>query len=487
MTEDDRSANAGEKKCSTCELVKARSEFPRDPSQKDGLRSQCKTCKNEARRKTADDESAARRADPYSPLKVDDFNFDVSVGNDGRHDPKASKEKRQEFSRAMGTVMSEVSAAAVGGSNAGGLLASLSNESVRYLVALAEQERRMGNRRHARSFSLAAAHELIAMQMFKDFADRYLVDKVQPVGYAAAMNPPPPAKRTVCALLSDLHIGADLSALDEPMPFRAWEEARRLEFIARQIAEFKTQYRDHQDLLLLFDGDEIEGMLLHDLRDGIPLVEQKAAYWELMMQFVGFLASAFPRVHVECQSGNHGRDKARHQGRATSRKWDGHEWELHYGLAKMCSGLKNVTFNVPFRAVSSIPLYGEWLLMSHGDTEVAIGHPQKAAEKNGALMDNINSTMRYGHRYAAACFGHYHHPTYVPGAIRLVHNGALVPANGHARSCGPITEVCGQFLWEAVEGHIVGDLRFLEVGPTQDHDERLGKIIKPFRFSPEGM
>ncbi len=487
MSEADRPANAGEKKCSTCEVVKARSEFPRDPSHKDGLRSQCKACKNEARRKAEDDASAERRADPYAPLKVEDFNFDVGVGNDGRHDPKASKEKRQEFSRAMGTVMNEISGAAVQGANAGGLLSSLSNESVRYLAALAEQERRMGNRRHARSFSLAAAHELMAMQMFKDFADRYLTNKIEPVGYAAALNPPPPAKRTVCALLSDLHIGADLGALDEPMPFRAIEEARRLEFIARQIAEFKSQYRDHQDLLLMLNGDEVEGMLMHDFRDGIPLVEQKAAYWELMGQFVGYVASAFGRVRVECQSGNHGRDKLRHPGRATSRKWDGHEWELHYGLAKMCSGLKNVTFNVPFRAVSSIEMYGEWLLMAHGDTEPAIGHPQKAAEKNGALMDNINSTLRYGHRYAAACFGHYHHATYVPGAIRLVHNGALVPPNGHARSNGPITEVCGQFIWEAVAGHIVGDLRFVEVGTAQDWDENLGKIIKPFRFSPEGF
>jgi hypothetical protein len=36
-----------------------------------------------------------------------------------------------------------------------------------------------------------------------------------------------------------------------------------------------------------------------------------------------------------------------------------------------------------------------------------------------------------------------------------------------------------------VEGYPIGDARFIEVGPAQDKDEKLGKIIEPFRFTDE--
>src|SRR5437870_1035987 len=86
-----------------------------------------------------------------------------------------------------------------------------------------------------------------------------------------------------------------------------------------------------------------------------------------------------------------------------------------------------------------------------------------------------------GHRGAARRPGH-------PGNAdpRVVWNGALVPSNGHARSSGYIGELCGQALWEAVEGYPVGDLRFVEVGPAQDRDEQLGCLITPFRFGETG-
>ena len=439
--------------------------------------------KRDAKLKEQLEERDARHADPFAKLNHDDF--DVGSLNDGRIDPRAGKEKRQEYSRSMGEVLSEVSDAAAGGADAGQLLDSMSDKSVRFITTLSEQEKRFGNRRHSRSFSLAMAHEVMAMRLMKDIADRYFTAKIEPKGWAEAANPPRPAKRTVCLLLSDLHLGADLGSLDEPLPYRAVEEARRLEFVVRQAADYKPQYRDVSDLVLMLNGDVIQGMLMHDIRDGIPIVEQKAVFWNYMCEALGYLASAYPRVHVVCQPGNHGRDKLRHPGRATSRKWDGHEWEMYYALSRLSSSLKNVTFDIPFRSVSIIDLYGSKLLLTHGDTEVKIGHPLKAAEKNAAVMDNINSTARYGCTFDAAAFGHWHYGVYVPGAVRLIHNAALIPPDGFGRSCGANYATCGQFLWEAVEGHPVGDVRFITVGESQDHDEKLGEIIHPFRFESD--
>lgn len=467
--------------------------FRKDRRNADGFRPECKECSkgNDKKKQARFDERAARAAaehqarvaDPFAKLKPEDF--DVAVGNDGRIDPKAAREKRQEYSRAMGEVYSEVAGAAVQGADGAVLLESLSEKSAQYLFNLSEQESRFGNRRHARSFSLAMAHEVMAMRMMREAADRYFTSRIEPKGWAARTNPPHPSKRTVCLLLSDLHFGADLGELDEPMPYRAIEESRRLEFIVRQAAEYKPQYRDVSELLVMLNGDVIQGMLLHDMRDGIPIVEQKVVFWKYMTAALGHLASAYPRVRVACQPGNHGRDKARHPGRATSRKWDGHEWEMYYALSLMCSSLPNVEFEIPFRAVSVIDLYGSKLLLTHGDTEVKIGHPQKAAEKNAAVMDNINSTMRYGCTFDAAAFGHWHYPALIPGAVRMLHNGALVPPDGFSRTIGANYSRCGQWLWEAVEGYPVGDARYIAVDETTDADERLGEIIAPFRFEAE--
>jgi hypothetical protein len=123
--------------------------------------------------------------------------------------------------------------------------------------------------------------------------------------------------------------------------------------------------------------------------------------------------------------------------------------------------------------------------MTHGDTEVKIGHPQKAAEKNSAVIDNINSTLRYGCTFDFAAFGHWHYPAYIPGGVRLIYNGALVPPDGFGRSIGANYAKCGQFLWEAVEGYPVGDVRFIQVDESTDADERLGGIVKPFRFEAD--
>ncbi len=111
----------------------------------------------------------------------------------------------------------------------------------------------------------------------------------------------------------------------------------------QQFVDYKPQYREQSEALVIINGDIIEGNLLHDLRSGAPLTEQKAIFWTYMRTFLALVAQQYPTVRVECQPGNHGRDKLRHPGRATASKWDGHEWSMYYALRMMCSDLKNVT------------------------------------------------------------------------------------------------------------------------------------------------
>jgi hypothetical protein len=118
--------------------------------------------------------------------------------------------------------------------------------------------------------------------------------------------------------------------------------------------------------------------------------------------------------------------------------------------------------------------------LSHGDTEIKLGDPDLKAKDNRTQLDRLLASGTTRH-FDCAAFGHFHKARYQPGKPAILFNGALIPSNGYARSEGYFTE-CGQWLWEAVEGYPIGDLRFVQVGVAQDRDERLGQMIPPFRF-----
>ena len=434
-------------------------------------------------------DAARRRVSDFEALKPADLgaeDFDTSVANDpasAAASKQAAAEKRQEFSLAMGEHMEHLRRAAVSeATDYGSLLDAMPSEDATYVGELSEQDRRFGNRRMARSLSLYSAGEELHRRLFAAACRQYLTGRVEPTGYAAKPPRQAPLKRSVCLLLSDLHIGADLSGRDNPENFGPVEEARRLEYIMRQAIDYKPQYREDSELVLMLNGDNIDGLLLHDFRDGAPLVEQKIAWQCYHERMIGEFARAFPRVRVFCQPGNHGRDKIRHPGRATSSKWDGHETMMYYGLRRACASLPNVSFDIQFRAVTKIDLHGSWFGLSHGDTEVKLGDPDTKAKDNLAALDKINATRLYGVEFAGWGFGHFHKPRYLPARPRVLFNGALIPPNGHARGAGYIGEAQGQWVWESVEGYPIGDVRFIEVGKSQDNDERLGTIVKPFRF-----
>jgi hypothetical protein len=431
--------------------------------------------REEERRESAAKERAAREGSNFDVLKAGDFAGVADTPEDPRDKHEWSRTKRQEYSRKMGEFATFLRT----GNPA------LAKSSADYIARLGEEERRFGNRRIARTVSLVASHEELHTRRFLSAVSEHLAGhRIEPVGYARKTLSDRPAKRKVIPLLSDLHFGSNLSPKDNPTPFGPVEESRRFDKVVHEIADYKPQYRNDTDLLLLLNGDLIEGFLGHDnTRDESPLVEQEIILLKYMEAAIGHLAAAYPRVTVHCQPGNHGRDKLLHPGRATSSKWKGIEWKLYKVLEMLCRSLPNVTFDVPYMAVSIIDVFGSKILVSHGDTEVPIKHPDSGASWNAAQLAQINSSRRYGCEFIAAMFGHYHAGRLIPGTIWRIHNAALVPPAGYARGMSGNDEKCGQWLIEGVKDHPIGDTRFLDVGPSEDHDQSLGKIIKPFRLS----
>lgn len=459
------------------------SAFSRHLGEKDGLQAHCKICQAEDQKKRRETLRQERLKSEFSALAPDDFS--VGVGNvpetptQAAERSRASEEKRQEYNRKMGETLGAVRDVA------SGVERDLPPETVEYLAILSEQERRFNNRRLARSTAISLAHELIGIRWFKKAAETYFSNRVAPAGYAARKKaPPPPGEldRTLVVGLSDLHLGAELSGVDNPQPFRRLEESRRLAHVIKQALDYKPQYRDRTRCLVLLNGDVIQGLLQHDLRDGAPLTEQMVVFWHLMREGIGLLSASFPRVDVECQPGNHGRDKIRHPGRATSSKWDGHEWRMYYALSMMFSSVANVSFAIPLKAVSLVDLYGSTLAVTHGDTEVSLANPSTQHDRNVTELQRLAASGLLERRPDAWFIGHWHSAMVCPGTPTVVYNGMLVPPDGYARAQGHIGKPCGQWIWEATKGFPVGDSRYIFVGPEQDRDESLDRVLTPPKF-----
>src|SRR5574343_321339 len=406
-----------QKRCPKCGELRSTSEFFADAGSRDGLGSNCKPCRMESQRryrsankakhgKPAEsteqpaqpkrDEHAERQRrieSDYAPLRPSDF--DVGALNDGKIDPQADRDKKQEYSRQLGEYMDSLRGVARGD--------DMDERHGAFIANVAEGERRFQNRRNARTLNLAAANEALMLRAWTHAARTHLSGRVEPTGYALRPSREK-VKRKAVLCLSALHIGAQLDNATTPQAFGAVEEARRLEWVGRQWFDFKPEHRANTEGVLLLGAAVIEGLLMHDIRDGAPLAAQQVAF-------------------------------------------------LRYSEA----------------------------LFTHGDTEIKLGDPDTKQTQNAAILNTINTRRTYGHEFAALLFGHFHKPRYQAGSAALLCNGALVPPNGHARSSGYIADDCGQWLFEAVEGFPIGDVRLIRVGPQQDRDERLGTIIKPCR------
>lgn len=429
--------------CKRCDNKRNIDLFREDSSCVDGRRNVCNTCVNDSKFVGRKVITSAKKLTP-------------------------AQERSQVYNARMGKYADDVTNG------------NVSKDSDAFITELAQQESRNNQRRTDRSASLLAAQQKLGLDLLKNAVKEHLSSKIVPTGYGAKRSKDT-IKRTVVLLLSDLHFGSDLLSLDNPIPYRAIEEARRLEFVTRETIDYKPQYRANTELLLLLNGDLLDGAI-HDLNNTATITEQMIVCWKYFQPMMAWFSKTFPKVRVVCTTGNHSRITTYNARRATSAKYNSYETILYYGLKEMCSSLSNVEFFIPFMPVAMVDVYGNKILVSHSDTEIKIGHPDNQAAQNAAILDKINSTELYGSKFEVAAFGHWHTGRVHYKNPRTVFNAALVPPNGHARTMGYIGEASGQMLFECTPDYALGDVRFLSVDKTTDADERLGNIIKPFRF-----
>lgn len=347
-----------------------------------------------------------------------------------------------------------------------------------FISLTAEQENRWLAKRLSRSVSIGAARELLMQRQFEQMAMR-VQWPLRPEGYARQEKAVIPS-RGVLLGLSDLHIGANLPAYENPVGFNFLSASRRLASLTYECGDYKPQYRDHTELTYAVIGDIVEGLLGWNDADNAPFAEQQVACCFMLAQSIEYLAARFPKVLVVCETGNHGRNKLTHPGRATSSKWNSQEYVIYKFLERQCWNLKNVRFQIPLGPNAIVDMLGKRGVFSHGDTEHALQSPSTKANTWRAAIDRLNSTGEAGGPVDVFFAGHFHDPAIIPhGKATAIANGALVPGNGHSRSSG-FSSQCGQWLWEYTAKHAFGDNRFLRVGIEEDADTSLDSIISPF-------
>lgn len=290
-------------------------------------------------------------------------------------------------------------------------------------------------------------------------------------------------ERVLTAVFSDHHIGSDIVAHETKREYGPVEEARALAYLTENIANYKLQYREETVLNLLILGDMIENELHSRTSADLLHLQTCRAMW-LYPQVLKVLAQSFKQVNVHFAVGNHGRDMAIHQNRATSMKYNAIETTIYYAIRMAMTNYKNVTFNQPLTPWVEFNLFKNKGYATHGDTHLNPGNPGKKIDV-GSLenqINKINASLKDDEEYKVFVVGHVHQALVTPLTNRthLVVNGALTPPNSFAQSLNIMEAPQVQVMWEATPKHPVGDFRLIDVSDSRD-DKALDKIIQPFK------
>lgn len=291
-------------------------------------------------------------------------------------------------------------------------------------------------------------------------------------------------KRALTLVLSDLHIGSDiLKSETGSMDFGKLEESRRLAKIIKETIDYKDQYRAETELNVLILGDIIENRL-HDPTTGAPIAEQSARAIYLLTQALAQLSANFPKVNVVFATGNHGRNTARHQQRATNQKWDSIETIIYYSIKNALRNNKNITYNFPLTPYATYEVFGKKIFVTHGDTVLNVGYPGSSVNTKSleTQINKINASLADNDEYVVFICGHVHIGcmVYLSNGAVVITNGPLVPSNEFAVSIGLMESACGQYLFESVPGYPVGDTRYIRVTKEDDVNPELDKILSPW-------
>jgi hypothetical protein len=150
--------------------------------------------------------------------------------------------------------------------------------------------------------------------------------------------------------------------------------------------------------------------------------------------------------------------------------------------AVLATGVKNVKFDISKRPYYTVQLFDSKGFFTHGDTVFKPGYPGKSINVNLLTQQAMrwNNARDVGGPFKLFVCGHVHFGsvTHMSGGVTCITNGCLVPPDPFAISIGSPDSSCGQYLFESVPGHVVGDLRYINVDGAEKGVSK--NIITPY-------
>jgi len=260
--------------------------------------------------------------------------------------------------------------------------------------------------------------------------------------------------------------------------------ARRTALFFQQIVQYKPQYRDQTEVVLLVNGDIIAGMIHNQEWFVDLLTTQFAGTLSLLVQGISYLAQNFKNVRVVMTPGNHGRSMHKSsKDRGMTHKWDSYETQIFIAVREvMRAKCANVTVDIPDSPFAIVQAQGHHYFVTHSDTVINVGNPGAALNMKSInnQINKLNASELGGDaKFAAVICGHIHTATMqlMESGCMSIFNGCLSGLDPYALAIGIFDSNPTQQLFEATRKHAVGDVRFIQV-KSADTNADLDKIIE---------
>lgn len=293
-------------------------------------------------------------------------------------------------------------------------------------------------------------------------------------------------KRALVAHYSDAHLGANIDKKELLInEYNSAIASRRTALFFSQLADYKISKRDSTELVLILNGDMLQGVI-HNQEGNLDLMTvQFETILSVLSQGVSFLATKFPKVTVLCTTGNHDRvmHKANKQ-KQTAQKWDSFASMAYVALKRIFdTEYTNVNFVIEKTPYITYKVLGKHrIFVTHGDSTFNIGNVSKTVSITNIenQINRINnSELTTGDKFEAFFIGHVHFPMVLLSqtGCHIFINGCVSGTDSFAQSIGIWNNQVVQQFVEMTDKYI-GDMRFVDLRQA-DNDERLDKIIKP--------
>jgi predicted phosphodiesterase len=291
--------------------------------------------------------------------------------------------------------------------------------------------------------------------------------------------------RTLVGHISDTHIGCvvnkdEMNGVNE---FNNVIAARRFSLFFKELADYKIAHRNETDLILILNGDIIQG-IIHSCEAADLIATQFASALKIFTEGISYVASKYNKVTIYCTTGNHGRMLHKQEkGRQTTNKWDSFETMLYTALRNhLEKAYPHLKVIIPVSPYAEFQIQGHNFFATHSDTIISVGNPGKELKIKNITdkVNEINASLQ--NRMSVLMVGHAHVPTYqtLNNNVELLVNGSLSGTDTFAQSIGIFGNVPCQQMFEVTKEYAVGDMRFVKLKKA-DSNANLDQIIEPLK------